>query len=232
MRCVLFTSGFLILIMSPCSQISAIYLMSTTSAVTIIKMNEYHENKSQVMINAIRLSSSTFLLLFALWHVEVDAVKDRSLTGLSPGILSLLFSSIPLFILSSLSLEALWTPSRLILFIPHVRGQCVPHKNKPTTSMWGSLCMSSSPYSLCLLLSHLLVPYRPELAPFTALPSPLERTSQGPNSAILCLIAPAPLHGEQSRQSICEDTEGNELALCLVLTYRHWSRGEVCGASI
>lgn len=30
-----------------------------------------------------------------------------------------------------------------------------------------------------------------------------------------------PLHGEQSRQSICEDTDGNEAALCcLVLTYR------------
>lgn len=29
------------------------------------------------------------------------------------------------------------------------------------------------------------------------------------------------LHGEQPRQSICEDTEGNELALCLnTLTYR------------
>lgn len=27
-------------------------------------------------------------------------------------------------------------------------------------------------------------------------------------------------HGEQSRQSICEDTDGNELALCLALTYR------------
>lgn len=28
------------------------------------------------------------------------------------------------------------------------------------------------------------------------------------------------LHGEQSRQSICEGTEGNKLALCSVLTYR------------
>lgn len=28
------------------------------------------------------------------------------------------------------------------------------------------------------------------------------------------------LHGEHSRQSICEDTDGKELALCLVLTYR------------
>lgn len=46
--------------------------------------------------------------------------------------------------------------------------------------------------SFSLSLSHLLVPYRPELAPFTALPSPLEWTSQGLNRPILCLIAPAP----------------------------------------
>lgn len=58
--------------------------------------------------------------------------------------------------------------------------------------MWGSLCMSSYPQPSFSSLSCLLVPYRRELAPFTALPSPLERASQGLNRAILCLIAPAP----------------------------------------
>lgn len=37
-----------------------------------------------------------------------------------------------------------------------------------------------------------LCPIAGKLAPFSALPSPLERTSQGLNGAILCLIAPAP----------------------------------------
>ena len=127
------------------------------------------------------------------WRLQVDAMKDGSLTGLSPGIPPLLFSSIPLFIPSTLSLEALRTPSRLSLFIPHVRGQCVPHKNKPATQCEDlCVCPHPRPPKPSFFLSHLLVPYRRELVPFTALPSPLERTSQGPNSAILCLIAPAP----------------------------------------
>lgn len=43
-----------------------------------------------------------------------------------------------------------------------------------------------------LSLFHLLMPYREELAPFMVPPSPLEWPSVGPNSTILCLIAPAP----------------------------------------
>lgn len=73
--------------------------------------------------------------------------------------------------------------------------------------------------SVSLPLSHLLVPYRWELAPFTALPSPWSRLLRVLTVQFYAVLLRL-LHGEQSRQSICEDTEGNELALCLVLTYR------------
>lgn len=141
------------------------------------------------------------------------------MTGLSPGILPLLFSSIPLFILSSLSLEALWTPSRLILFIPHVRGQCVPHKNKPATQC-EDLCVYPHPPTLSVYLSlTYLCPIDQNWLHSLRFPPPWSGLLRALTVQFYALLLQL-LHGEQSRQSICEDTEGNELALCLVLTYR------------
>lgn len=74
-------------------------------------------------------------------------------------------------------------------------------------------------FSVSLSLSHLLVPYRRELAPFTVLPSPWSGLLRALTAQFYALLLQL-LHGEQSRQIVCEDTEGNELALCLVLTYR------------
>lgn len=147
-------------------------------------------------------------------------MKDGSLTGLSPGIPPLLFSSIPLFILSSLSLEALWTQSWLILFIPHVRGQCVPHKNKPASQCEDLCVCPHPPYPLSPSRSlAYLCPIDENCLHSQRFPPPwsgLLRALTAQFYALLLLL----LHGEQSRQSICEDTDGNELALCLVLTYR------------
>lgn len=160
-----------------------------------------------------------FTAISALWHLQMDAVKDGSLTGPSPGIPPLPSSCVPLFILSSLSLEALWTPSWLILFIPHVRGQCVPHKNKPA-SQCEDLCVCPHPPqpSFSLSLSH-LCPIDENWLHSQCFPPPwsgLLRALTGQFYALLLQL----LHGEHSRQSICEDTDGNELALCLALTYR------------
>lgn len=142
------------------------------------------------------------------------------MTGLSSGTPPLLFSSIPLFILSSLSLEALWTPSRLSLFIPHVRGQCVPHKNKPATQC-EDLCVCPHPPTLFLPLSlTYLCPIDENWLHSQPFPPPWSGLLRALTAQFYALLLRL-LHGEQPRQSICEDTDGNELALCcLVLTYR------------
>lgn len=103
----------------------------------------------------------------------------------------------PLFFYSSLYPPFLWRPSG-----PHQGSVCSSHMwgvsayptriNQPLNVRIFVYVLIPAPPKPSFSLSHLLVPYRRELVPFTALPSPLERTSQGPNSAILCLIAPAP----------------------------------------
>lgn len=136
--------------------------------------------------------------------LQLDAMKDGSLTGLSPGISLLLFSSSPLFILSSLSLEVLRTPSRLILFIPHVRGQCVPHKNKPATQC-ENLCVSPHPPTLLFSLSlTYLCPIDENWLHSQLFPPPWSGLLRALTAQFYALLLQL-LHGEQSRQSICED---------------------------
>lgn len=91
----------------------------------------------------------------------------------------------------------LWRPSG-----PHQASFCSSHMwgvsahptriNQPVNA-WTFVHVLTPPLSFSPSLPRLVVPHRRELAPFTVLPSPLEQTSQGLNSAILCLIAPAPL---------------------------------------
>lgn len=104
-----------------------------------------------------------------------------------------------LFMLPSLSIRALRTPSMPIQFTPHVKGQCIPTKiNQPLNGRI-FVCVHTPP-AVFLFPSHLLVPYRWEQAPFTMSPTPLEWTSQGPRSPILCLIALL-LDGESTPQN-------------------------------
>lgn len=156
-------------------------------------------------------------------------MKDGSLTGLSPGISPLLFSSVPPFIPSSFSSEALRTPSSLILFIPHVRGQCVPHKNKPATQC-EDLCVCPHPPTLFLTPSPLtyLCPIDENWLHSQLFPPPWSGLLRALTAQFYALLLQL-LHGEQPRQSICEDTEGNELALCFVLTYRRDHVGKFSG---
>lgn len=146
------------------------------------------------------------------------------MTGLSPGISPYFFSSTPLFIPSSHSLEALRTPSRLILFISRVRGQCIPHKNKPDPQC-ENLCVCPHPPSLFLSLS---LTYSCPIDHSLRFPPPWSGLLRALTAQFYALLLQL-LHGEQSRQSICEDTDGNELALCLVLTYRRDHVGTSAG---
>lgn len=117
--------------------------------------------------------------------------KDVSLTGLSPGILPLLSFLLVLPLSHPLSL---WRPSG-----PHHGSFCLSHMqgvsaypariNQPVNvRIFVRVLIPLPSFFPCSL-----VPYTRELAPFTA-PTPqppLEWTSQGLNSTIVCLIAPA-----------------------------------------
>lgn len=60
------------------------------------KLSHYQKSNSDQDCKKIR--PATHQNPAPLWRLQVDAMKDGSLTGLSPGIPPLLFSSIPLFI--------------------------------------------------------------------------------------------------------------------------------------
>lgn len=85
--------------------------------------------------------------------------------------------------------------------------------------MRGSLCMSSSPYPSFSLSLTYLCPIDENWLHSQLFPPPWSGLLRALTAQFYALLLRL-LHGEPSRQSICEDTEGNELALCLVLTYR------------
>lgn len=130
----------------------------------------------------------------------------------------------PLFFYSPLYPPFLWRPSG-----PHQGSVCSSH-------MWGVSAYPTrinQPLNVRIFV-YVLIPAPPNpLSPSLTYLCPIDENwfhSQlfpPPWSGLLRALTAQfyalllrLLHGEQSRQRICEDTDGNELALCLVLTYR------------